>query len=92
MISSRKRILKITRVIKVNLRNKWLYLSNRVDSKVLKLGILAKSKIYTLKILTPNLMKSRKKNFIRGPKSATKCTELFSDRESMGPRSDRCPI
>lgn len=91
LISSRKRTLKITRLIKVNLRNKWLYLSNRVDSKVLKLGILAKSKICTLKILIPNLMKSRKKNFIRGPKSATKCTELFSDRESMGPRSDRCP-
>jgi len=89
-ILSRKRTSKIVARAKVSLRNtRWPYLSSRVDHKVLKSGTVAKFKISMLKTLIPNLMKSRKKKFIRGPENGKICTKLFLDQESMGQRRDQ---
>lgn len=87
--SSRRRTSKTTRA-KVSPRNRWLFLSSRAVSKVLKSDTVAKSKISMLKIPIRNSMRSRKKKSISGPKNANKCTKPYLDLENMGRNRDHC--
>ena len=87
--SSKRRTWKIIRV-KVSRNKRWQSLSSRVVNKVSKSDTAAKSKISMLKIRIPNLMKSRKKKSISGPKNVSKCTKQFLDLENLGQNRDHC--